>query len=215
MVESEELCDEEELTRLRAYLDQQMGGLQQCRDQARQPAPAPADGAAGAKLGIRPGGGAARRREAGARRRQSDAFAELQDRARHGISRHGRELADRQFGIDARPADRHRRDLRGHSRADPGARAAWRAKCSASPPAPGRAGRAASSGCADGRPAQSGPPQRPSAHRLQAGGRALPPCAAEPRADDARGAAQGEYRRRGPAVGAQPPDRPAPRSGGS
>ncbi len=51
-----ELCDEEELGRLRAYLDQQMGGLAECRHPARQPAAAAADGAAGAQLGFRPGG---------------------------------------------------------------------------------------------------------------------------------------------------------------
>ena len=38
IVEADDLCDDDELTRLRAYLDQQMGGLAQCRDPARQPA---------------------------------------------------------------------------------------------------------------------------------------------------------------------------------
>ena len=66
-----ELCDEEELGRLRAYLDQQMGGLAECRHPARQPAAAAAAGAAGAQLGFRPGGGHARRRAARAGGRQS------------------------------------------------------------------------------------------------------------------------------------------------
>jgi cobaltochelatase CobT subunit len=50
--------------------------------------------------------------------------------------------------------------------------------------------------------ARARPPERPPPHRLQARRRALPPRAAQSRADDARGAAEGEYRRRGPAVGA-------------
>ena len=54
-VEASELCDEEELSRLRAYLDQQIGGLAVGRHPARQPAPAAAAGAAGAELGLRPG----------------------------------------------------------------------------------------------------------------------------------------------------------------
>ena len=45
--------------------------------------------------------------------------------------------------------------------------------------------------------------------------RALAAGAPEPRPDDARGAAQGEYRRRGAALGAQPADRAGPRSGAS
>ena len=74
IVEAEELCDEEELARLRAYLDQQMARPAECRHPARQPAAAAADGAAGAQLGLRPGGGAARRRAAGARGRQPRAI---------------------------------------------------------------------------------------------------------------------------------------------
>ena len=69
-----ELCDEEELGRLRAYLDQQMAGSPECRHPARQPAAAAADGAAGAQLGFRPGGRAARCRAAGAGGRQSRAI---------------------------------------------------------------------------------------------------------------------------------------------
>src|SRR3546814_7626323 len=70
------------------------------------PAPAPADGAAIALVGFRSGRRAARCRAAGARRRQPDAVAQLQDRARYRIPRYGGDAADRQFGIDARAADR-------------------------------------------------------------------------------------------------------------
>jgi cobalamin biosynthesis protein CobT len=56
-VEAEELCDAEELMRLRAYLDQQMASSQSVVTAAGQPASAAADGAAGAKLAFRPGGG--------------------------------------------------------------------------------------------------------------------------------------------------------------
>jgi cobaltochelatase CobT len=58
-----------------------------------------------------------------------------------------------------------------------------------------------------GPPAAAGPAQRPAPHHLQAGRRAVAPRAQESRPDDARGAAQGEYRRRGAALGAQPADR--------
>ena len=84
--------------------------------QARQPAAAAADGAAVAQLGFRPGGRAARCRAAGAGDRQSGPFAFLQGRARHRVPRHRRHPADRQFGLDARPADLDRRDQRRHPR---------------------------------------------------------------------------------------------------
>ena len=96
IVEAEELCDEEELTRLRAYLDQQMAPLQGVVTRLANRLAAAADGAAGAQLGIRPGGRPARRRAAGPRDRQPGAQLELQDRARDGVSRHGRQPADRQ-----------------------------------------------------------------------------------------------------------------------
>src|SRR3546814_7661343 len=41
----------------------------------------------------------------------------LQDRARHRLSRHRRHPTHRQFGIDARTADQHRRDQRRYPRA--------------------------------------------------------------------------------------------------
>src|SRR3546814_9835952 len=78
--------------------------------ETRQPAPAPADGAAIALVGFRSGRRAARCRAAGARRRQPDAVAQLQDRARYRIPRYGGDAADRQFGLDARAADRDRGD---------------------------------------------------------------------------------------------------------
>ncbi len=56
---------------------------------------------------------------------------------------------------------------------------------------------------AAGRPGEARAPQRPAPHRLQAGRRAVAAGAQEPRADDARGPAQGEYRRRGAALGAR------------
>ena len=132
----------------------------------------------------------------------------LQDRARHRVPRHRRFAPDRQFGLDARAADRHCRDLRRHPRAHAGAmrRATeilgfttrgW------------KGGQSREAWLADGRPANPGTAQRPSADHLQARRRALPPRPPQPRADDARRAAEGEYRRRGAAMGAQPADRAA------
>jgi cobaltochelatase CobT len=57
--------------------------------------------------------------------------------------------------------------------------------------------------------AQPRPSQRPAPHRLQVGRRALAAQPQEPRADAARGHPQGEHRRRGADLGPQPPARPA------
>ena len=75
-------------------------------------------------------------------------------------------------------------------------------------------GRAGAREMAEGRQAASpGRAQRPPPHHLQVGRRAVAARAAQPRPDDARGAAQGEHRRRGADVGAQPADRRGPSSG--
>ena len=65
-------------------------------------------------------------------------------------------------------------------------------------------GRAVARGLAGaGQAAQSGPAQRSAPHHLQVGRCAVAARAQEPRPDDARGPAQGEYRRRGARLGAQ------------
>ena len=64
----------------------------------------------------------------------------------------------------------------------------------------------------DGKPAESRPAQRSPPHHLQVGRRAVAARAAQSRPDDARGPAQGKHRRRGAAVGAQPADRRGPSS---
>ena len=118
VVEADELCDEEELGRLRAYLDQQMAGLQsvvtrlanrlqrrlmaqQARSWDFDQEEGMLDAARLARVVVSPA-----------------PFAELQGRARDRVQGHGRLAADRQFGLDARPADRDRRDLRRHPRPD-------------------------------------------------------------------------------------------------
>ncbi len=82
--------------------------------QTRQPAAAPPAGAADPRLGVRPGRGPARRRPPVARRGEPDAGAVVQARARHGVPRHGGDAADRQFRLDARPADHRGGDVRRH-----------------------------------------------------------------------------------------------------
>ena len=77
---------------------------------ARQPAAAPADGAAEPLLGFRSGRRPARCGAAAARRHRSDAAAVLQGGARHRFPRHGGDAAARQFRFDARPADHGRGD---------------------------------------------------------------------------------------------------------
>ena len=54
---------------------------------------------------------------------------------------------------------------------------------------------------ADGKPRNPGPPERPAPHHLQIRRCALAPRAQEPRPDAARGAAEGEHRRRGAGMG--------------
>ena len=172
--------------------------------QACQSPAAPPDGAAEPRLGIRPRRGHPRRRTPHPRRHQPDARFVVQDRARHQFPRHRGLAADRQFRIDARAADHgggdERRHPRPHPRAlrregrDPGlhdARLEGR-------PEPRAVARRRQTG-------QSRPPQRPAPHRLQAGRRPVAPCPQEPGPDAARGHPQGEHRRRGAAVGAQPP----------
>ena len=67
-----------------------------------------------------------------------------------------------------------------------------------------KGGQAREQWLAAGKPAISRAPQRSAPHHLQDGGRALAARAAQSRADDARRAAQGEYRRRGAGLGASP-----------
>ena len=179
-----------------------------------QPAAAQADGAAAALLVVRPRRGHPRHRPPVAGGDQPGDLALVQDGGRDRVPRHRGLAADRQFGLDARPADRggrhecrhpgpHARALRGQGR-DPGLHH------------PGLEGRPVARGLAARRQArQSRPAQRPAPHRLQAGRRALAPGAPLARPDAARGPAQGEHRRRGHPVGASPPAPAAPSSAAS
>ena len=130
--------------------------------------------------------------------------AVLQEGEGHQLPRHRGVAADRQFGLDARPADHGRGDERRHPR--PHARALRRQGRDPGLHDARLEGRPEPRAVARRRQArQPGPPQRPAPHRLQAGRRAVAPRAQEPRPDAARGHPQGEHRRRGAAVGAQPP----------
>ena len=73
IVAAEELCDAEELDRLRAYLDKQLAASAGRGRAPRQPAAAPPDGAAEPLLGLRPRGRPARCRAAVARHHRPDA----------------------------------------------------------------------------------------------------------------------------------------------
>ncbi len=71
-------------------------------------------------------------------------------------------------------------------------------------------GRAVARGLAPiGQARHARPPQRPAPRHLQVRRRALAPRAPQPRPDDAGRAAEGEHRRRGARLGAQAPARPA------
>ena len=104
-IDADELCDAEELTRLRGFLDGQMAHLGGAVTRLANRLQRRLMAQAGARLGLRPGGGSAGRRPFGARGGQPDPIAVLQDRARDGVPGHGGDPVDRQFRVDARPAD--------------------------------------------------------------------------------------------------------------
>src|SRR5262249_2471972 len=118
------------------------------------------------------------------------------------VPRHRGDAAARQFGLDARSPDHGGGDLRRH----PGAHARALRRQGRDPRLHHARleGRSIARSLARRRQArQSRPPQRPAPYHLQGGGLALAARAQESRADDARGPAQGEYRRRGARLGAQ------------
>ena len=179
-----------------------------------QPAAAQADGAAAALLVVRSRRGHPRHRAPVAGRDQPATSLSFKMEDETDFRDTVVSLLIDNSGLDARPADRgggderrhpgpHAGALRGQGR-DPGLHH------------PGLEGRAVARGLAARRQArQSRPAQRPAPHRLQAGRRALAPGAALARADAARGAAQGEHRRRGHPVGASSPAPAAPSSAAS
>ena len=169
---AESLSTPDELERLRTFLDKELRNLSGRGGAARQPAAAQADGAAEPRLGLRPRGGHARRGAAHPRHHRSAAPAVLQARARRRLPRHGGDAAARQLGQHARPADHGGGLLRRH----PGAHARALRRQGRDPGLhhQGLEGRPGARGLAGGRQAGNpGPPQRPAAHHLQAGGRAL------------------------------------------
>ena len=201
VVTAEELCDAEELTRLRAYLDKQLAHLQgvvarlanrlQRRLMAQQNRSWQFDLEEGALDPVAPA----------AHHHRSVPAAVLPAGIGHEFPRHGGDAADRQFRLDARPADHGRGHLRRHSGAHAGAlRRQDRAARLHHARLEGRA--VARELAAIGQAGQSRPPERSAPHHLQGRRRALAPGSQEPRADDARGAAEGEYRRRGAGLGA-------------
>ena len=201
-VAAEDLCEPEELDRLRGYLDKQLSHLQGVVVAARQPAAAPADGAAEPRLGVRPRGGPARSGAAAAHHHRSAARALVQAREGHDLPRHRGDAAARQFRLDARAPDHGGGDLRRYSGAHAGA---LRREGRDSRLHDARLeGRAVARGVARRRQAaESRPPQRSAPHHLQVGRRAVAARAQESRPDDARGPAEGEHRRRGARLGAQ------------
>ena len=155
MVEAKELCDEEELGRLRAYLDQQMASsqsvvtrlanrlqrrlmAQQSRSWDFDQEEGMLDAARLARVIVNPAHSLSYKVERDTEFRDTVVCA-----------------ADRQFGLDARPADRHRRDLRRHPRPD--ARALRRGDRGARLHHPRVEGRAEPRGVARRRPAAAIP----------------------------------------------------------
>ena len=157
--------------RLREYLDKQLQNLAFGRGAARQPPAAPPDGAAEPVVGFRPRGGRARQRAPDAHHHRPAAAAVLQAGEGHGVPRHGRVAAHRQFRLDARPADHGRCDLRRHPR--PHARALRGQGRNPRLHHPRLEGRAVARGVAAGGEApEPRPAQRPAPPDLQVGRRA-------------------------------------------
>ena len=146
VIEADELCDADELSRLRHLLDQQLSHLQSviARLANRLQRQLLAKQTRAWEFDLDEGLLDAARLVAGGR--QPGPAARLQARARDRFPRHRRHPADRQFGLDARPADHRRGDERRHPRAHPRALRASRSRSSALPPARGRAARRASAG---------------------------------------------------------------------
>jgi hypothetical protein len=104
-----------------ARLSRQAAGHLQGVVAPRQPAAAPADGAAEPLVGVRSRGGHPRCRAPVARRHRSDAPLSFKRESDTEFPRHGGDAAARQFRLDARPADHGGGDLRRHPRAHAGA----------------------------------------------------------------------------------------------
>ena len=195
VIAATELCDEEELDRLRAYLDQQLVHLQ----------------GVVTKLANR-----LQRRLMAQQARSWDFDQEegILDAARLArvivnpmLSLSYKVERETEFkdtvvtilidnsGSDARPTDQHRRDQRRHPGAH--ARTCRGEDRDSRVHDAGVEGRAGARGMARRGPfAAAGASERHSPHHLQAGRRAVAARQAFARADDARRAAEGEYRRR-------------------
>ena len=202
-IDAEEFCDPDELTRLRQQLDQQLQHLQgvisklanrlQRRLLAQQTRAWEFDLDEGLLDAGRLSRVVVNPMQALSYKRELD--MEFRDTC---VT-----LADRQLRIDARAADHRGGDVRRY----PGAHAGT------------LRGEGGSAGlhhaCLEGRTepremgagrqaAQSRPAERPAPHHLQGRRYAVAARAQEPRADAARGPAEGEHRRRGAAVGVPP-----------
>ena len=166
VVDAADLCDPEELDRLRAYLDKQLASLsgvvarlanrlqrrlmaQQNRAWEFDLEEGVLDPARLSRVIIDP-----------------TSALSFKQRARHRFPRHGGDAADRQFRLDARPADHRRGDLRRHPR--PHAGALRRERRDPRLHHARLEGRAGARGLAPGRQAgHSRPPQRSAPHHLQ------------------------------------------------
>jgi hypothetical protein len=184
------------------------GGLLQRGLAPGQQAAAPPAGPAEPRLDLRPGGGDAGRRPPDPGDHRPHRPAVVQAGGGRRVPRHRRHPADRQFRLDARPADHGGRRLRRHPGPHAGAlRGQGRG---AGLHHPRLEGRQRARRVDQGRQAaRARPPERPAPHHLQERRRAVAAGPQEPGPDDARGAAEGKHRRRGPDVGPPAPDRPA------
>ncbi|MFK4643348.1 cobaltochelatase CobT subunit [Bradyrhizobium ottawaense] len=201
IIAAEDLCDHDELERLRAYLDKQLAHLQgivarlanrlQRRLMAQQNRAWEFDleeGHSGPRAPV-------------ARRHRSLSSAVLHAREGGHVPRHRGDAAARQFRLHARTAHYGRGDLRRHPRAHAGALrrqgrdfGIYHARLERWPVPRSVACRRQAG--------QSRPPQRSPPHHLQVGGCSVASCAKKSRPDDARGSPQGEHRRRGAGLGA-------------
>ena len=181
VVGAEDLCEPEELERLRGYLDKQLSHLQgvvaRLANRLQRLLLAQQNRAWEFDLEE----GLLDPARLSARHRRSDALAVVQAREGHQFPRYGGDAAARQFRLDARPSDHGGGDLRRHSGAHAGA--LRRQGRDFRLHHAGLEGRAIARVLAClGQAGQSRAAQRPAPHHLQVGRRAVAARAQEFRA---------------------------------
>ena len=120
VIAADDLCEAEELARLRQNPRSAARTPAERHRTAREPTATSLARQADPRLGVRPRGRHARQRQAHSNHRQSDVLPVLQAGEGDALSRHRGQSADRQLGLDARAPHRGGGNQRRHPRPHPG-----------------------------------------------------------------------------------------------